>query len=120
MNFSKQNTYNQKTYPKNNIASNNNHSKIKSSTKNPKYSHTNSNKIKLPKLEELLKSTLDPEQFPNNIITPTENIHTFNNFEIPTKSDSENKISSELNLHEDDTSTLKKKIRIQRIQRKYK
>ena len=109
MNFIKQNTYNQKTNPKNNTILTNNQSKKKSSTKKPKYSHTNSNNLKLPKLEELLKSTLDPEQLPN---TPTENIHTFNNFEIPSKSDFENKNSLELNLHEEeDTSSLKKNLK---------
>ena len=109
MNFMKQNTYNQKTNPKNNTTLTNNQSKKKSSTKKPKYSHTNSNNLKLPKLEELLKSTLDPEQLPN---TPTENIHTFNNFEIPSKSDFENKNSLELNLHEEeDTSSLKKNLK---------
>ena len=70
----KQNTYNPKTNPKNNTTSNNNQSKKKSSTKKSKskYSHTNCNTLKLPKLKELLKSTLEPEQLPN---TPTENPH---------------------------------------------
>ena len=110
MNLSKQSTSNKKSNPKSNKSKNNtnNNSKKKSSIKSDKYLHKNSNKIKLPKLEELLKTTIDNEQQAN---IPTENLNSINNFEIPTKSDIENKLSSELNLQEDDTSSNKKKLK---------
>ena len=68
-----------------------NDSKKKSLIKSDKYLHTNSSKIKLPKLEELLKTSIDNEQ--------------------PGNSDIENKLSSELNLQEDDTSSNQKKLK---------
>ena len=110
MNLSKQSTSNKKSNQKNNKSKNNtnNNSKKKSSIKSDKYLHKNSNKIKLPKLEELLKTTVDNEQQAN---IPTENLNSINNFEIPTKSDIENKLSSELNLQEDDTSSNQKKLK---------
>jgi hypothetical protein len=68
-----------------------NDSKKKSLIKSDKYLHTKSSKIKLPKVEELLKTSIDNEQ--------------------PGNSDIENKLSSELNLQEDDTSSNQKKLK---------
>ena len=109
MNFTKPNTSNKKSNQKNiNTINSLTNSKRKSLIKNNKYLLTNSNIIKLPKLEELLKSSIDYEQ-PANI--PTENLNSVNNFEIQTKSDFENKLSSELNLQEDDTSSNQKNLK---------
>ena len=62
--------------------------------------HLNSSKVKLPKLEELLQPSDEYEQLANNL---TGNINSLNNLNTPSRSEYENKGSSELRLQEEDS-----------------
>ena len=62
--------------------------------------HLNSSKVKLPKLEELLQPSNEYDQLANNL---TGNMNSLNNLNTPSKSEYENKGSSELRLQDEDS-----------------